>query len=175
MASCFADGTDNHRSKPHAIGPAIPPGSGRCAFWHIFFAGASLRSGFAQGRTSPCACDAEVQGARLLVGVDEDEGVPQLLLVQDGVELLCRRADALRVTAVHHIDDGLRTWELSQGRIFLACSFCRAVKPLPTILMHVDLRRGQPYSLPEVSMRLRHAADDGHIHAPALHAHGMLV
>ncbi len=44
----------------------------------------------------------------LLVGVHQDEGVGQLVLRQDVVELLPRDADALRVAAVHHVDDGLR-------------------------------------------------------------------
>ena len=154
MAAYLTDGMNNHRSKPHTIGPAIPHGSGRCAFWHLFFAGAMLCSQPARGRTTPSACDAGVQGACLLVGIDEDEGVPQLLLVEDGMELLRRRADALCVAAVHHIDDGLHAWEQPQGRISLACSFCRAVKALPTMLMHVYLQRRQPCSLPEVSMRV---------------------
>ena len=109
-----------------------------CAFCHACSAGATLCGQPAECRNGPHACDAGVQGACLLVGVDKDEGVPQLLLIQNGMELLCRRADALRVAAVHHIDDGLRAWDQSQGCISIAYLFYRAVKALPTILMHVE-------------------------------------
>ena len=47
----------------------------------------------------------------LFVGVHQDEGILEFLLIQDGVKLCCRGADALCITAVNHIDDCLSNRE----------------------------------------------------------------
>ena len=70
--------------------------------------------------------------ACLLIGIDKDKGVSQLLLVQDGMELLCRCANALCVAAVHHIDDGLQAQEQLHGCIFQKATLKAAEPPKPS-------------------------------------------
>lgn len=50
---------------------------------------------------------AELPNTNLLVGVHQDEGLGELVLRQQAVELLPRDANAVPVGAVHHVDDGL--------------------------------------------------------------------
>ena len=47
-------------------------------------------------------------GQVLLVGEDEDDGVPHLAVVDDPVQLLPRLVYAVAVGAVHHEDEPLR-------------------------------------------------------------------
>lgn len=47
-------------------------------------------------------------GKVLLVGEDEDDGVPHLPVVDDAVKLLPRLVDTVSVRAVHHEDEALR-------------------------------------------------------------------
>lgn len=56
----------------------------------------------------PKSADNQGAQADLLVCIDQNERILELVLFQNGMELIPRSADPLCVAAVHHIDDGLR-------------------------------------------------------------------